>query len=45
MSKAANPYGDGEASRRICEAIRFYFKQTDEKPDAVSVSFLREAKE
>ena len=23
MAKASNPYGDGEASRRICEAIRF----------------------
>ena len=33
MSKAANPYGDGQASRRICEAIRYYFKRTDEKPD------------
>ena len=33
MSKAANPYGDGEASRRICEAIRYYFKRTEEKPD------------
>ena len=33
MAKAANPYGDGEASRRICEAIRFYFKQTDQRPD------------
>ena len=25
MSKASNPYGDGEASRRICENIEFYF--------------------
>lgn len=33
MSKAANPYGDGEASRRICEAIRFHFNQTDCRPD------------
>jgi UDP-N-acetylglucosamine 2-epimerase (non-hydrolysing) len=33
MAKAANPYGDGEASRRICEAIRFYFNQTDHRPD------------
>ena len=33
MAKAANPYGDGEASRRICESIRYYFKQTVEKPD------------
>ncbi|OZI13424.1 UDP-N-acetylglucosamine 2-epimerase (non-hydrolyzing) [Bacillaceae bacterium SAS-127] len=33
MAKASNPYGDGEASRRICEAIRYYFKATDEKPE------------
>ena len=33
MAKAANPYGDGEASRRICEAIRYYFKQADQRPD------------
>ncbi|WP_309143474.1 non-hydrolyzing UDP-N-acetylglucosamine 2-epimerase [Bacillus sp. V3B] len=33
MTKAANPYGDGEASRRICEAIRFHFNQTDQRPD------------
>ena len=33
MARATNPYGDGEASRRICEAIRFYFKQTSESPE------------
>ncbi|MFE8698063.1 non-hydrolyzing UDP-N-acetylglucosamine 2-epimerase [Cytobacillus sp. FJAT-53684] len=33
MAKAVNPYGDGDASRRICEAIRFYFKQTSERPE------------
>ncbi|WP_100332475.1 non-hydrolyzing UDP-N-acetylglucosamine 2-epimerase [Bacillus xiapuensis] len=33
MAKASNPYGDGEASRRICEAIRYYFKAADCKPD------------
>lgn len=33
MAKAANPYGDGEASRRICEAIRFHFNQADSRPD------------
>ncbi|MDQ0857233.1 non-hydrolyzing UDP-N-acetylglucosamine 2-epimerase [Bacillus sp. V2I10] len=32
MSKASNPYGDGEASRRIAEAILHYFKKRDEKP-------------
>ncbi|KKB36524.1 non-hydrolyzing UDP-N-acetylglucosamine 2-epimerase [Bacillus thermotolerans] len=33
MSKASNPYGDGEASRRICEAIRYHFQAVNEKPD------------
>ncbi|WP_338450222.1 UDP-N-acetylglucosamine 2-epimerase (non-hydrolyzing) [Niallia oryzisoli] len=33
MAKAANPYGDGQASRRICEAIRFYFKKLDVRPE------------
>lgn len=32
MAKASNPYGDGRASERIYEAIRFYFKQTDKRP-------------
>lgn len=34
MAHASNPYGDGEAARRIAEAIRFYFKHTDQKPDS-----------
>lgn len=33
MAQAANPYGDGEASRRICEAILYEFGKRDEKPD------------
>ncbi|MDQ0154311.1 non-hydrolyzing UDP-N-acetylglucosamine 2-epimerase [Robertmurraya andreesenii] len=33
MAKAVNPYGDGEASHRICEAIRYYFNQTAERPE------------
>jgi UDP-N-acetylglucosamine 2-epimerase (non-hydrolysing) len=33
MAKAANPYGDGNASKRIGEAIRYYFKQLDERPE------------
>jgi UDP-N-acetylglucosamine 2-epimerase (non-hydrolysing) len=32
MAKASNPYGDGHASERICEAINFYFKQTTQRP-------------
>ncbi len=33
MAQAANPYGDGEASRRICEAILYEFGVSDKKPD------------
>jgi len=33
MSKAANPYGDGEASRRIAEAILYYYGFRSEPPD------------
>lgn len=32
MSQASNPYGDGKASERIAEAIRYYFKQVDTPP-------------
>ncbi|MDW7614750.1 UDP-N-acetylglucosamine 2-epimerase (non-hydrolyzing) [Peribacillus simplex] len=32
MSKASNPYGDGNASVRIAEAIRYYFKQINIPP-------------
>lgn len=32
MAKASNPYGDGWASKRIVEAIRYYFKQSDVLP-------------
>ncbi|WP_226655325.1 non-hydrolyzing UDP-N-acetylglucosamine 2-epimerase [Pseudalkalibacillus hwajinpoensis] len=34
MSKASNPYGDGEASKRIAEAILYYFGISDRKPEA-----------
>ncbi|TYR80175.1 UDP-N-acetylglucosamine 2-epimerase (non-hydrolyzing) [Priestia megaterium] len=33
MSKASNPYGDGHASERICDAISYYFKQRPDKPE------------
>jgi UDP-N-acetylglucosamine 2-epimerase (non-hydrolysing) len=33
MAKAVNPYGDGFASARIAQAIMFYFKQTEERPE------------
>ncbi|CEG30128.1 non-hydrolyzing UDP-N-acetylglucosamine 2-epimerase [Peribacillus simplex] len=32
MSKASNPYGDGNASVRIAEAIRYYFKHVNMPP-------------
>jgi UDP-N-acetylglucosamine 2-epimerase (non-hydrolysing) len=32
MAKATNPYGDGNASHRIAEAIRYYFKQINNRP-------------
>ncbi|SIS41211.1 non-hydrolyzing UDP-N-acetylglucosamine 2-epimerase [Salimicrobium flavidum] len=32
MSKASNPYGDGEASARIAEAIRYFFGQRTDRP-------------
>ena len=32
ISKVKNPYGDGKASKRIIEAIKFYFEITNEKP-------------
>lgn len=33
MAKAANPYGDGHASERIAEAIRYYFKKVENAPE------------
>ncbi len=36
MAQAANPYGDGEASRRICEALLYEFGLSDKKPDNFS---------
>ena len=32
MAQAKNPFGDGEASRRIVEAILYSFKMRDERP-------------
>ncbi|WP_404322675.1 UDP-N-acetylglucosamine 2-epimerase (non-hydrolyzing) [Cytobacillus firmus] len=33
MSQASNPYGDGEASRRIVEAILHFFGKSEKAPD------------
>lgn len=32
MAKASNPYGDGQASKRIVEAVLYYFGYTDQPP-------------
>ncbi|MFO7818685.1 MAG: UDP-N-acetylglucosamine 2-epimerase (non-hydrolyzing), partial [Halanaerobacter sp.] len=32
MAAAENPYGDGEASRRIVDYLKYYFDLIDEKP-------------
>lgn len=37
MSKASNPYGDGLASNRICENIKFYYGLIDEKPASFDI--------
>jgi UDP-N-acetylglucosamine 2-epimerase (non-hydrolysing) len=36
MARAINPYGDGKASERICEALLYYFKLSDERPGEFS---------
>ncbi|MBQ7793589.1 MAG: UDP-N-acetylglucosamine 2-epimerase (non-hydrolyzing) [Clostridia bacterium] len=33
MAHAANPYGDGNASRRIAEAILYHFGKREERPE------------
>ena len=37
MASAANPYGDGRASERICENIKYYYEILDEKPQSFRV--------
>lgn len=34
MSQASNPYGDGLASKRICDAISYYFNRRENRPEA-----------
>ncbi|WP_425325423.1 non-hydrolyzing UDP-N-acetylglucosamine 2-epimerase [Priestia megaterium] len=34
MSQASNPYGDGLASKRICDAISYYFNRREKRPEA-----------
>ncbi|MBW8349983.1 UDP-N-acetylglucosamine 2-epimerase (non-hydrolyzing) [Bacillus sp. IITD106] len=33
MAQAANPYGDGKASTRICDAILYHFGKRKQKPE------------
>lgn len=33
MAKATNPYGDGNASKRIAAAIRYYFDKSEDRPE------------
>ncbi|QTN00864.1 UDP-N-acetylglucosamine 2-epimerase (non-hydrolyzing) [Sediminibacillus dalangtanensis] len=37
MAKASNPYGDGQGSARIAEAIRYYFGQTKDRPASFQI--------
>lgn len=37
MAAAPNPYGDGQASARICENIKYYYGLLDEKPKSFRV--------
>lgn len=37
MSRASNPYGDGEASGRICENIKHYYGIMEQKPESFQV--------
>ncbi len=33
MSQAVNPYGDGQASERIVQHIKYYFNLTNDRPN------------
>ncbi|WP_202079640.1 non-hydrolyzing UDP-N-acetylglucosamine 2-epimerase [Caldalkalibacillus salinus] len=37
MARASNPYGDGQASRRIVEAILYHFGRRHDRPDPFEV--------
>ncbi|KHF39593.1 non-hydrolyzing UDP-N-acetylglucosamine 2-epimerase [Halalkalibacter okhensis] len=38
MSQASNPYGDGQASKRIVDVIKYHFELNDERPNDFIVS-------
>ena len=37
MAHAANPYGDGNASKRICDALLYEFGLSDKRPEDFTV--------
>ena len=37
MAEASNPYGDGKASLRICENIKYYYGIRKDKPESFNV--------
>ncbi|MED4988856.1 non-hydrolyzing UDP-N-acetylglucosamine 2-epimerase [Parageobacillus toebii] len=37
MAKASNPYGDGQASKRIVEAILYYFGKAESAPEPFTI--------
>ncbi|MCZ4142637.1 UDP-N-acetylglucosamine 2-epimerase (non-hydrolyzing), partial [Escherichia coli] len=41
MSQAANPYGDGQASERIVNAILHHFGRKDERPESFHRKFKK----
>ena len=45
MAQAKNPFGDGQASRRIVEAILFAFGRKEMKPDEYNISTNSKDKE
>jgi UDP-N-acetylglucosamine 2-epimerase (non-hydrolysing) len=38
MSKASNPYGDGNASKRIVQALLYHFNLVEQRPDDFCIS-------
>lgn len=45
MAQAKNPFGDGQASRRIVENILFAFGKTEKKPEEYNISIKSPKKE
>lgn len=37
MAHSVNPYGDGHASERILQAVRYWFGMTDKKPESFGI--------